>query len=245
MSNKERTNYETSRFGHNIRIAVRALLNRVYMSAKKEQDVVDQFHKLYYDANLFGKTWRDTYWMGTRVAKCPLDLWLYQEILHDLRPDLIIECGTLYGGSAGYLASLCDLLGQGRILSIDVRPREGRPEHPRIQYHEGSSTSPETVALVQSMISEGDTVLAILDSDHRMPHVLDELRTYKDIVTPGSYMIVEDTNLNGHPVAPEFGPGPMEALDAFLKEEDRYEIDASKGKFYLSFNPRGYLKRMR
>ena len=245
MSKEARQNYETSRFGHNIRIAVRTVLNRLYIGKAKEASIVDQFHKLYYDANVFGKTWRETYWMGAKVAKCPLDLWLYQEILHEIKPDLIIECGTLYGGSAGYLASLCDLIGKGRIISIDVRPREGRPRHDRITYWEGSSTGPDIVERVRAEISEGDTVLAILDSDHRKPHVLDELRTYKDIVSVGSYMIVEDTNLNGHPVAPEFGPGPMEALEAFLQENDQYEIDESKEKFYLSFNPKGYLKRVK
>ncbi|MEM6336140.1 MAG: CmcI family methyltransferase [Bacteroidota bacterium] len=239
-----KTNYETSRFGHNIRIAMRALLNRVYMSAGQERDTVDRFHKLYYDANLFGKTWRDTYWMGTRVAKCPLDLWIYQEILHELKPDLIVECGTLHGGSAAYMASICDLLGHGHILTIDVREREGRPIHPRVRYHTGSSTAPETLELVRSLINPGDTVLTILDSDHRKAHVLDELKLYADITTVGSYMVVEDTNLNGHPVAPEFGPGPMEALEEFMETETRYEIDASKEKFYLTFNPKGFLKRI-
>jgi cephalosporin hydroxylase len=85
--------------------------------------------------------------------------------------------------------------------------------------------------------------MGILDSDHRRDHVIDELHLYKDIVTRGQYLIVEDTNLNGHPVAPEFGPGPMEALEDFLAENDQFEIDEGMQKFYLTFNPKGYLKK--
>jgi cephalosporin hydroxylase len=236
-----KVNYEASRYGHNLKIALRALLNRIYMGAEKEKTVVEQFHKLYYDANLFGKTWRETYWMGAHVAKCPLDLWIYQEIIFSKKPDVIVECGTLHGGSAGYMASLCDLVGTGRIITIDVREREGRPVHDRITYLTGSSTDESVVKDVQSRIESGERVMGILDSDHRRDHVLDELRIYKDIVTDGQYLIVEDTNLNGHPVAPEFGPGPMEALEAFLKENDEFEQDREMEKFYLTFNPGGYL----
>jgi cephalosporin hydroxylase len=226
-----------------MKIALRAILNRLYIGSKKEKSIVDQFHKLYYDANLFGKTWRETYWMGARVAKCPLDLWLYQEIIHAERPDVIVECGTLHGGSAGYMASLCDLVGNGRIVTIDVREREGRPIHDRITYLTGSSTADEIVDQVRSLINDGERVMVILDSDHRRDHVLAELRIYKDIVTSGQFLIVEDTNLNGHPVAPEFGPGPMEALEAFLEENDEFIQDQEMEKFYLTFNPRGYLRK--
>ena len=85
--------------------------------------------------------------------------------------------------------------------------------------------------------------MVILDSDHRRDHVYAELNIYKDIVTPGQYLIVEDTNLNGHPVASEFGPGPMEALQDFLAENDEFEQDKGMEKFYLTFNPDGYLKK--
>jgi len=81
----------------------------------------------------------------------------------------------------------------------------------------------------------------ILDSDHSRDHVLDELRLYAPLVTSGSYVIVEDTNINGHPVLPQFGPGPMEALDEFLRESDEFSIDDQREKFFLTFNPRGFL----
>jgi cephalosporin hydroxylase len=86
-------------------------------------------------------------------------------------------------------------------------------------------------------------VLVILDSDHSREHVLDELRLYAGLVTPGSYLVVEDTNVNGHPVFAEHGPGPMEALEAFLAETDEFEVDATREKFFLTFNPRGFLRK--
>ena len=95
------------------------------------------------------------------------------------------------------------------------------------------------------LLGQGNHLLVLLDSDHSREHVLDELRAYSPLVTPGSYVIVEDTNLNGHPVWPDFGPGPMEAVDIFLSESDDFVIDTSREKFYLTWNPRGYLKRVK
>lgn len=226
-----------------LRMARYGLYHRLYISPKSERELVDRFHRLYYDAANFGKTWKDTRWMGVPTWKCPLDLWIYQEMLFELKPDLIIETGTFNGGSAHFMASLCDILNKGRIISIDVQDRAGRPTHKRVEYWLSSSTAPEIVERVRKQIQPGNTVLVFLDSDHRRDHVLAEMRAYAPMVTPGSYMVVEDSNLNGHPVHPEFGPGPMEALDAFLVENRDFEIDESREKFFLTFNPRGYLRK--
>jgi len=205
--------------------------------------VVDRFHRLYYDSELVGGTWGDTHWLGVHVGKTPPDLWTYQEIVVETRPDLIIETGTFKGGSALFFASLFDLLGRGEIVTIDVDDREGRPAHDRITYLHGSSTDPEIVARMQSRAGEADRVMVVLDSDHRDQHVLDELRAYCGLVSQGCYLVVEDTNINGHPVVPEFGPGPGEALDVFLAENDDFVVDESREKFLLTFNPGGYLRR--
>ncbi len=202
---------------------------------------INSFHRLYYNSLV----WQRTRWLGVDVWKCPFDLWIYQEILHEVHPDWIIECGTAHGGSALYLASLCDLLGRGRILTIDIEARPNRPQHPRISYLHGSSTASETVETVKRLVPPGATTVVILDSDHRAAHVLEELRLYSPLVTPGSYLIVEDTNVNGHPVYRRHGPGPMEALDAWLSTTSDFAIDPAREKFWLTQNPRGYLRRHR
>jgi cephalosporin hydroxylase len=211
-----------------------------WRTAPDPSRITAQFHQLYYDSQV----WRNTYWFGIETQKCPLDMWVYQEIVHELRPDVIIETGTWNGGSALYLASIFDLLGSGRVITVDIEVKEGRPEHPRITYLSGrSSTAPEVLSEVRSLVGAQDSVMVILDSDHGERHVLDELGLYSPLVSPGQYLIVEDTNINGHPVLPGFGPGPMEAVDKFIAEAIDFTIDASKEKLFMTFNPRGYLKR--
>jgi cephalosporin hydroxylase len=181
--------------------------------------------------------------MGVQTQKCPLDLWIYQEILHEIRPDLIVECGTARGGSALYLASMCEILGRGEVLTIDIEASDTRPSHPRIRYLHGSSTDPTIIADVAAVCEAKTTVMVILDSDHSARHVLAELRAYGPLVTAGSYVIVEDTNVNGHPVLPTHGPGPMEAVDAFMSETSGFQRDRAREKLLLTFNPKGYLRR--
>jgi cephalosporin hydroxylase len=201
---------------------------------------VNGFHRLYYHSAVF----KDTFWLGTQVLKCPLDLWIYQEIIHELRPDIIVECGTYQGGSALFLASLCDLVNHGLVLTMDTKEMANRPQHPRIEYLHGSSIDAATVQVVGNRVASKDTVMVILDSDHEKEHVLMELSIYHQFVTPGSYLIVEDTNINGHPVLPKSGPGPMEAVREFLRTNAHFAVDKTKEKFLLTFNPSGYLRRI-
>jgi cephalosporin hydroxylase len=210
-----------------------------------ERRTIRKFHQLYYDSRTGGKPWRHTFWLGTRILKCPLDLWIYQEMLHELRPDFIIETGTAYGASAHYMATLCDLLGNGKIISIDIEAQPDRPTHPRLTYVLGSSTDEKIVAGTKEQIAGAKSVMVILDSDHSRDHVLAELKAWSSVVTVNSYMIVEDSNINGHPADPNWGPGPMEAIDAFLAKDKRFEVDPTREKFFMTLNPRGYLKRIR
>jgi cephalosporin hydroxylase len=203
--------------------------------------VVADFHRLYYDAR--EQTWWQTYWLGTPASKCPLDLWVYQEILAETRPDLIVETGTHMGGSALFFASMCDILGQGRVVTIDIVEAE-RPAHDRIRYMHGSSIDPAIVDEVRTTAVGVSRVMVVLDSDHEAGHVLAELRAYAPLVTPGCYLIVEDTSVNGHPVLPEHGPGPAEAVEAFLAEDERFQVDRERETFLLTFNPGGYLRRV-
>jgi len=197
------------------------------------------FNRAYYYR--FERTLGKTTWMGVPLLKTPADLWVYQEILCEVRPKIVVETGTYRGGSALFLASLLDLLGNGEVATIDIESMPDRPQHHRITYLEGDSVSQAVVERVRSIAR--DPVMVILDSDHRRDHVLAELRAYGDLVTPGSYLIVEDTNINGHPVLPRWGPGPAEAVAEFLRERDDYVADRAREKFMLTLNPGGYLRR--
>ncbi|MDP4001788.1 MAG: CmcI family methyltransferase [bacterium] len=230
-----------------LKLLKRFIHHRLYASGKTRREIVDNFHKLYYgpgDAS-GDMPWQNTRWMGIKLFKCPLDLWVYQEILFEVKPDLIVECGTADGGSTLYLANLCDIMDKGEIISIDIKERPQIPKHPRISYLFGSSTSSDIVEKIKNKVSGYEKILVILDSDHSRDHVLKELEIYSPIVSIGSYIIVEDSNVNGHPVVSDFGPGPMEAIFDFMKIVNNFAIDYSREKFLLTQNPNGYLKKVK
>ena len=209
----------------------------------QEQAVVDGFHDLYYDgpagaAPVFVRT----YWMGVECLKCPLDLWIYQEIIAETLPDLVVETGTYMGGSALFLAHVLDVVGRGEIISIDILDLPGRPVHPRIKYVTGSSSDP---GLIRSLLDHRpeERRMIILDSDHTKGHVLSELHLLAPYLNPGGYLIVEDTNINGHPAYRSFGEGPFEAVAEFLQEDSSFVVDEAREKFLMTFNPRGFLKK--
>ncbi len=213
-----------------------------------QRQLVDDFHRLYYGSE--EQAGLRTYfvsWLGYPMFKCPLDLWIYQELISAQKPDLIIETGTYRGGSALYLATLCDLLGSGRVITIDIDAScaADRPQHPRIEYLVGSSVDPAIVAYVGQAAREAPNTLVILDADHRQPHVAEELGLYSRFVPPSGYLIVEDTNIGGHPAYEQFGPGPWEAVQQFLSERTDFEVDDTCERFLLTMNPRGYLRRVR
>jgi len=205
-----------------------------------QEEIVNLFHHLYYGS----RVWENTFWHGHHILKCPLDMWIYQEILWELKPDFIIETGTFMGGSTLYYAHLLDLQNHGKIITIDVSSPPNLPTHPRITYIEGSSTDPTIFNKVMEIIGKGKNILVVLDSDHSLGHVIEEMRLWHPVVSQGSYMIVEDTNVNGHPVRSDFGPGPMEAVNLFLNENTDFQIDLQRQKFFMTQNPRGYLKKV-
>jgi cephalosporin hydroxylase len=202
-------------------------------------DVQKRFHLLSY----YGGSLQQTYWLGVPILKSPLDCWIYQELIHEQQPDLIIETGTDRGGSALFLASMCDLVGNGRVISIDIRAAAAI-HHPRVTLVIGDSTSNTVLDRVRKEASQARQTMVILDSDHSAAHVMRELRAYREFVKPGGYLVVEDTNVNGHPVMPEHGPGPFEAVREFVAEDRDFEIDRSREKFLLTYFPDGFLRRV-
>ncbi|QQG40199.1 MAG: cephalosporin hydroxylase [Candidatus Aenigmatarchaeota archaeon] len=224
---------------------IRGLLVKMWLRADRarlkllERYYTAQFHKIYYNKP---DTVQGVHWFGTKVQKLPSDLWMYQEIIHETNPDVIVETGTADGGSAMFFASLFDLRKRGEIVTIDILPCKA--SHPRVTKLIGSSTDPSIVEKVKKM-ADGKKALVILDSDHGMAHVLKEMESYAALVPIGGYMVVEDTNINGHPVDPLFGPGPMEAVREFLKGRNDFVADLRRERLLLTMHPGGWLKRVR
>lgn len=213
---------------------------RYRVGKRLDRAAVSRAHDTLYRSD----AWTDATWLGAQALKNPLDLWVYQEIMVETRPELVVETGTYRGGSAFFLASMCDLLGAGEVVSIDVEPvRDDYPVHPRITYLGGrSSTDPDVVADVRARAA-GKRTLVVLDSDHSQAHVEDELAAFAPIVPVGCYVIVEDSNIGQ--IRKDLLPGPLEAVEAFLSGTDEFEIDRTREKFLITFNPSGYLRRVR
>ena len=166
--------------------------------------------------------------------------------MFEVKPALIIETGTYRGGSAYYFVSICDLLGSGQVMTIDRMGNLGRPTHPRIEYVKGSSVDPEVLALVKERVAVANgPILVVLDSDHHEPHVRKELEAYHEFVTPGSYLIVEDTNINGHPVNPFFVPGRWRRSRASCRDAPTSRSTTRAEKYMVTHNPNGFLRRKR
>ncbi len=213
--------------------------------ADPRSEVIHNFHRLYYDGLGGAPPQKRISFLGVETVKCPLDLWIYQEILHRTRPEIIVECGVFRGGTTLYLGSMCDLLGLGEVVACDITLQHVHPRaraHRRVSLLEGSSTDPSVYAEIARRC-QGRRTMVILDSDHSESHVAAELRLYGPLVSPGCYLVCEDTNVNGHPVYPGFGPGPYEAVQRFLAENEGWRVDTDCEKLLVSFNPSGYLLR--
>lgn len=181
-------------------------------------------------------------WRGRRVWQNPLDLWTIQETIWELRPELIIECGTYEGGGAFFYADLLSLFGQGRVLSIDVE-RLCEDEHPRVEFVVGSSTSAAVVErAAEAAKACSGPVMVILDSDHSRDHVRKEMELYGPLVTPGSYMMVQDGVIDVLPTMQ--GPGPLAAVREFLPTHPEFEVDTERSsRFLVTHSPCGWLRK--
>jgi len=171
-----------------------------------------------------------------------MDAWVYQQIIHETQPTIIIEIGNGFGGSALFLADMQSLSGNGTVIGVDIDHSSIDFQDSRIQWVTGDATKPSTWLKVKESIKPDDRVMIIEDSSHTLKNTLAILRMYWRLVTPGCYFIVEDGVCRRRLIdGPK--PGPYEAIHAFLKENKEFAIDKGREKFVLTFNPDGYLKR--
>ncbi len=176
-------------------------------------------------------------WMGRPIIQLPEDMVRMQEVIFNLKPDVIIETGVAHGGSLIFYSSLCKAMDKGRIIGIDIEIRphnraaiEAHPLSDRITLIEGSSVAPDVVSAVKSLVGPTETVLVILDSDHSYAHVSAELECYGGFVTPGSYIVATDGIMYDLADVPRGTPGwatdnPTHAARDFAAEHPEFVIE--------------------
>ena len=199
-------------------------------------------------------------WMGRPIIQYPQDMVVMQELIWDIRPDIIIETGIAHGGSLIFYASILELIGKGEVLGIDIDIREHNKKeilaHPmsrRIKMLQGSSVDPAIVSQVKEAAKGKNTVMVLLDSNHSHEHVMGELKAYADLTTVGSYCVVFDTVVEDLPKGKyasdrpwDVGSNPKTAVFEFLKSNSDFVIDKSiDNKILISVAPDGYLKRIK
>jgi cephalosporin hydroxylase len=194
-------------------------------------------------SNLWVKVgWNEKYsytfsWLGRPIVQLPEDMIRIQEVIYRIKPDVIIETGVAHGGSLIYYATLCKAFEKGRVVGIDIeiRPhnRNAIESHELSSYItlvEGSSTAPEVLDHVRSLIKPGESVLVILDSNHTRQHVLDEMRSYCDLVTKGSYLVATDGIMKDFSDVPRGNPewiwdNPNKAAQEFAAETPQFLLE--------------------
>ncbi len=196
-------------------------------------------------------------WLGRPIIQIPQDIIAVQEIIWQVKPDLIIETGIAHGGSLIFYASMLELLGgEGEVLGIDIDIREhnrveieNHPMFKRITMIQGSSIDEDIVQQAYDFAGDKKHILVALDSNHTHNHVLTELQLYSPLVTKGSYLLVFDTIIEDMPEGffPDRpwdkGNNPKTAVWEFLKTNDRFEIDREiENKLLITVAPDGYLK---
>jgi len=204
-------------------------------------------------------------WMGRPIIQLPDDVFRIQEVIYQLKPDVIIETGVAHGGSLIFYASLCKAMDKGRVIGIDIEIREHNrkaiEEHELnkfITLLEGSSIDPIIVNKAKSLIKPDETVLVILDSNHSKEHVLSELIAYSPMVTPGSYIVATDGIMKDLIGAPRSHPdwewnNPFEAAKEFLSKNSDFQMfipeqpfnEGLIDNFCVTYWPDGWLKKIR
>jgi cephalosporin hydroxylase len=185
-----------------------------------------------------------TTYRGVIMHKCPFDVTMYQMIINELKPDLIIEIGTYKGGGALYYADLLDIIGKGEVHTINIMEDVTDPQiinNPRIKrFTEGYQNYDISLA------NGFEKVLVIDDGSHHAHEVLEAFNKFKSVVTLGSYYIIEDGVLSDLGYNSTYGGGPLQVMDEIIVNNQDFTVDRKWCDFYgenATFNPNGYLKR--
>lgn len=193
------------------------------------------------DAYESHKLWQKMLWRGKRCWKTPEDMWLYTETLWELKPQLLVEFGTGPGGTAEFFADVLSLIGdpQSRVITVDQAHALDGIDHARVTQLIGEVRSPEVhQAIVDAARAVTGHVLFIEDSSHEGNVVACQLAMYRDLVTVGSYFIVEDLDW------PEVHSPVRQAVDSFLADNPDFAVDPSKSKYLFTNAPGGWLRRV-
>lgn len=210
--------------------------------------ISDEFH-IWYEKE---RIWEKSQWLGVETWKLPFDAWIFQELICNIEPDFIVETGTGFGGSAIFYASILELLGHGQVITVDIENKVHLKNvialklfNKRVTFLKGRSLDFEVFNFIHQKVDNAK-VMVVLDSWHTKEYVLQEMNLYEQLVSIGSYLVVEDTHINGHPVPWEHGDGPMEAVQEFLTYKRNWSFVIDKidcEKFGMTFNPSGWLRR--
>ena len=212
------------------------------MSQEQRDDLMNLLYNIELPKNM--------YWLGIPVLKTPTDMWMMQQVLAEVRPDYIVEAGTWRGGSALYFSHVLEALGldDSKVITIDIEDMTEEVSKRRLwvkrtEFIHGSSTDPAVIAEVKRRVA-GKRVLVVLDSLHLAPHVAAEIAAYSALVSPGSYLIVEDTALDYYSRIPGW-QGPNRAVTDFLATDagNDFEVDRSREVFVITLHPGGWLRR--
>lgn len=201
------------------------------------------------------KLWKHSSWLGIPIKQWGTDLVVFQQMLWEQRPSVVVETGTAAGGSALFFASILELLGSGRVISVDITQSEemkreiaSRPGGGRVRFVTGDSRAPETLARVRELVGGDRNVLVLLDSNHGYVHVKAELEAYKEFVPPGGLLVVADTICHELGRLPGYArlreDNPLRAVDELLREDPRFQRDERWEKFLVTFSPGGFLRRL-
>ncbi len=250
---KQRPSQDTRTLCWIIGVIVLGMVAVLNLGARKwlsSDEIVEEFQKFYATEDRLRTTF-----LGIASLQYPTDNWMMQEIISEIKPDVIVETGTNAGGTAMFYATILEKVNdRGRVITVDVGEQDPRVAQlpiwqQRVEAIRGSSVADDVLEKIRAR-TRGLKVLVTLDSLHTKEHVLKEMQLYSPLVSLNSYLVVQDTQLMGHRIpfkmySSEGHEGPFEAVQEFMVSNKNFEIDSSRERFLLTANPSGFLKRVK